>query len=206
MHEFQGNMKIFFKVTYYDQWVEIHESTMPLVHEITNLQILNTEAGQISIRPMEQLMYQFMAMPIPQSQGQYMEAYEFEDIIPQKHLLEAGEPGCSLPYPKVGNIMLVKDLQWQLGCDFQYGVVRHVQTKDASRDSDVSSFDTPEEQDCLVGHVKLSFILPSGRPSCKFMNLLETNYSCSWLKLMKLDSDFTAVKFHNGMPVEWQRM
>jgi hypothetical protein len=129
MHEFQGNMKIFLKATYYDQWVETHESTMPLVHEITGMQILNTEAGQISIRPMEQLMYQFMAMPIPQSQGQYMVAYDFEDIVPQKHLLEAGEPGCSSPYPKVGDIMLVKGPQWQLGCDFQYGVVRHVQTK-----------------------------------------------------------------------------
>jgi hypothetical protein len=132
MHEFQGNMKIFFKATYYDQWVETHESTMPLVHEITGMQILNTEAGQISIRPMEQLMYQFMAMPIPQSQGQYMVAYEFEDIVPQKHLLEAGEPGCSPRYPKVRDIMLVKGPQWQLVCDFQYGVVRHVQTKDAS--------------------------------------------------------------------------
>jgi hypothetical protein len=105
---------------------------MPLVHEITGMQILNTEAGHIFIRPVEQFMYQFMAMHVPQLQGRYMVAYEFEDIVPQKHFLEAKDPGCCPPYLEVGNIMFVKGLQWQLGCDFQYGDVRHVQTKDES--------------------------------------------------------------------------
>jgi len=61
-----------------------------------------------------------------------MVAYQFENIVSQKHLLKAGEPRCCSPYLKVGDIMLVKGPQWQLGCDFQYGVVCHVQTKDES--------------------------------------------------------------------------
>jgi hypothetical protein len=47
-------------------------------------------------------MYQFITMPIPQSQGRYMVAYEFEDIMWKEHLLEAGQSMCYPPYLEIG--------------------------------------------------------------------------------------------------------
>ena len=206
IHEFQGILKSFFKAAYYDQRVESHESTMPMIDAITDMPILSSQAGQICVRPVEQLMYQFMAIPVPESRGLYMVAYELEDPVPRKHLLEAGEPGCCPPYPEVADIMLVKGPSWQLGCCFQYAVVRHVHAKDTSQGIDEYGTHPPKEQDHLVGRVDLSFLLPSGPRSRRFTSKFETEYTCSWHKLVSLLSDFRTVKCHNGRPVEWIKL
>jgi len=106
LHELCGKMEVFFLASYFEQRVEDQSSMKPLVHCISGMQILNAHPRETELRPVSQLLYKFMQMPIPKQR--YMVAYELEDVAPRFHLLQAGQPGCTPPYPEIHDIMLVK--------------------------------------------------------------------------------------------------
>lgn len=65
---------------------------MPVVHELSGMCILNLKPFEPSIRPVGQLMYYFMSLPLnPVSDGRrFVLAYELEDPEPRWHLLVSG--------------------------------------------------------------------------------------------------------------------
>lgn len=62
------------------------DSTMPLIHHIIGMQILNAQPMKTIISSVQQLIYKFMTFPTPQSK--YMMVYELEDEAPGTYFLE----------------------------------------------------------------------------------------------------------------------
>lgn len=89
--------------------MESENSTVPLTHDVTNMQILNLRPSEVCVRPVHQLMYQFMELPMHHTSDgrRFLHAYELEDVRPRKHLLSSRELGCCPPYPVVGDVMMM---------------------------------------------------------------------------------------------------
>lgn len=202
IHELHGKMQVFFEASYFEQRIHDHASTRPLVHHITGMQILSVQPRETSLRPVQQLMYKFMQLPIPQ--GQYVVAYELEDIAPRTHLLEAGQPGCIPPFPEINDIMLVKKDGWKDGDPFSYAVVLGVHSSEDLNDESIVSRGTPVEVDQLVGTVELCLLYRIGPRSRRFAAMTGGEYACSWHKLVKQVLAFKVTKFLHGKPIEWK--
>ena len=205
IHEFEGIQEVFFTAKYFEQRVESENSTVPLLHDVTNMQIMNLRPSEVCVRPVHQLMYQFIPMPMhPTSDGRrFVHAYELEDVRPREHLLRTGEPGCCPPYPVVGDVMM---MHAEGGEPFLYAVVRRVNAK-AVMDVQVEvNVGTVEERDDLVGTVDVCYLRRHGPRSSKYVADVDETERCSWHKLVKLTMNFRPTRFLGSTPIEWLDM
>lgn len=110
VHECEGILEVFFVARYFEQCVPRENSHMPVVYELSNICILNFKPIELSIRPVGQLMYYFMSLPLnPLSNGQrFVLAYELEDSEPRRHLLGPGQSGHWPLFPMAGDVMVVR--------------------------------------------------------------------------------------------------
>ena len=93
--------------------------------------------------------------------------YELEDIAPRDHLIAIGKSGCVPPYPKVGDVVLARGLEWQRDRPlFSTAVVRSVTTQKYLLDEPMEELERRkdiaagplEEQDYFVGNVGLEWL------------------------------------------------
>ena len=94
-------------------------------------------------------------------------AYELEDIAPRDHFLAIGKPCCIPHYPKVGDVVLARGLEWQRDrLVFSIAVVRSVTTQKYLLDEPMEELERRKyiaasplkEQDYFVGNVGLEWL------------------------------------------------
>jgi hypothetical protein len=76
-------------------------------------------------------MHSFISLPLVGQNNEFIVAYELEDILSQCHLFEQGMLGCCSPYPKVGNVVMVKINNHMNPHSFSLLVVRNILNQDS---------------------------------------------------------------------------
>jgi hypothetical protein len=71
-------------------------------------------------------MHSFISLPLVGQKIEFIVAYELEDILLQGHLFEQAVLGHRPPYPKVGNVVMVKINNHMNPHSFSLVVVRNV--------------------------------------------------------------------------------
>ena len=202
VHECQGILEVFFVGKYFEQRLPRENSRMPLVHEMSGMCILNLKPNELSIRPVGQLMYSFMPLPLnPLDDGRrFLLVYELEDSIARRHLLVPGEPGHCPPFPVAGDVMIARAGHGGL---HNLVAIRHVVAKHSGESSMDNNLTILEENENLVGKVDVSHL--TQRPgSFKFEASLHANATLSWHLLIQRKSNMRPTKVCGGVPVEWQ--
>ncbi|KAG0594924.1 hypothetical protein M758_UG122800 [Ceratodon purpureus] len=200
IQEFEGVQEVFFTAKYFEQRLESENSIVPLTHGVTNMQILNFRPSEVCVRPVHQLMYEFIALPMPHTSDgrRFVHAYEFEDVRPRKHLLRIGEPGCCPPYPVVGDVMMM----YAQGAEpFLHAVVRRVNPKVRMEEQVEINAVAVEERDDLVGTVDICYLRRHGPRSSRFTADVDRTERCSWHKLAKLMMNFRPTRFLGNTPI-----
>lgn len=107
-HEFGGIKEVFFVGKYYKQRVARKNSLMPLIYEVISMHIMNFRLVELYVRPIRQLLYDFMWLPLgPLSDSRrFTVTYEFKDTNPESTWCLRNIQ-C-LPFPIAGDMMLVR--------------------------------------------------------------------------------------------------
>ena len=178
VHECKGILEVFFLARYFDQKLPRENSRMPLLHESSNMCILNFKPIELSIRRVRQLMYSFMPVPLnPLGDGQrFLVAYELKDSKPRRHLLVPGQPGHCPPFLVAGDVMVVRAGH---GGVQNIVAIRHVLAKNSQELPMENNNNILEENDNLVGKVDVSH-LTQRLGSLKFEASLQANATLSW--------------------------
>lgn len=149
-HECEGILEVFFLARYFDQRLPRENSRMPLLHEMSNMCILNLKPIELSTRPVRQLMYSFIPMPLnPLGDGRrLLVAYELEDPHPRGHLLVPGQPGHCPHFPVAGDVMVVRAGH---GGAQNMVAIRHVHAKNSQQPLMDNDCNILQENENLVG-------------------------------------------------------
>lgn len=219
VHEFQGLKQVFFEGEYY---VTIPSSTsvaMALEHDLTWMQVVQKDHLQewcdFNVRLVQQIMFKFIPLPVCGQNVPVFVAYEREDIAPREHLLAIGKPSCVPPYPKVGDVVLARGLEWQRDRHvFSTAVVRSVTTQKYLLDEPMEELERRkniaagplEEQNYFVGNVGLEWLQTcdqsTGSHSQKYIcsgNVCTRSWHC----LVKMLLNFRVTRTCFGEPIEW---
>lgn len=161
IHEFEGMQDVFFRGAYYEQRVTNESSTIPLVHELSGMQILNSKSVETCVRPVSQLLYGFMPLPLDADNGgrRFLVAYELEDPVPRKHLINVGEPGFCPPFPVVGDVIVVRG---ERGNALNMVAIRKVHDKNSRHAPVEENLGRLQEEEHLVSAVDVSYLRRRG--------------------------------------------
>ena len=194
---------VFFKGAYYEQRVTNERSTIPLVHDLSGMQILNSKAGEMCVRPVSQLLYGFMPLPLDADSGggRFILAYELEDPAPRKHLVNVGEPCFCPPFPVVGDVIVVRG---EHANALNMVAIRKVHDKNTGHAPVEDNVGRLQEEEHLVGVVDVSYLRRRGPRSCKFEAPSQPTTALSWHSLLQIKSEMRAIRFFEGVLVEWE--
>jgi hypothetical protein len=175
---------------------------MPLLHEMTNMCILNLKPNELSTKPVRQLMYSFMPMPLnPLGDGRrFLVAYELEDPKPRRHLIIPGQPGHCPPFLVAGDVMVVRAGH---GGAHNMVAIRHVIAKNLEQPPIDNNFNILQENENLVGKGDVSH-LRQRVGSLKFEASLPANATLFWHFLIQRRIDMRPTKVCGDIHVEWQ--
>jgi hypothetical protein len=101
--------RFFFLARYLDQRPPRENSCISFLHKMIIMSILNLKPIELSTRPVKQLMYLFMPLPLNQlgDRRRFLVAYELEDPKPRRHLLVPGQPSHCPPFFVAGDVMVL---------------------------------------------------------------------------------------------------
>ena len=178
-------------------------SHIPLMHELTGMCILNCRPVELSIRPVGQLLYCFMPLPLTSRSDvrRFLVVYEPQDPKPRRHLLVAGQSGHCLPFPVAGDV-----IEAHGGYDGLHDMVgiRNVEDK-KPRHAQLENYPANLQKDeDLVDKVDMSHLRQ--RPGSRnFEVFLHLHATLCWHSLIQIMTDMKATIFYEGVPVEWHQ-
>lgn len=166
-------MDRFFVARYFEQRVSRENSHMPVVHELSGICIINFKLVEFNIRPVGQLMYYFIPLPLnPLSDGrQFVLAYELEDPEPGRHLVLPGQPDHYPLFLVAGDVMMVHAGH---GDPHNIVAIRNVQAKNSQQPPIDNNSTIFQENENLVGKVDVNHLTQQPR-NFKFEASLHVN-------------------------------
>lgn len=220
VHEFQGCKQSLFKAEYYVTIPSPSFVSLALEDELTGMRLVKKVGLQQwsdhDVRPVEQILFKFIPIPVYEQHEAIYVAYELEDISPRDHLFSVGKPGCIPPFPGKWDVVLPRAENWTKSKQaFAIAVVKNVTLQKYLEDDPVSErskrkeiAESPlDEQDYFVGDVDLEWLEALGRPTAGHPRMFKR--SCvvvrrSWHNVVKLLSNFQISNTNSvGEPYCW---
>jgi hypothetical protein len=213
IHEFYGDRRVFFQGKYYNTATSASSSSVALQHSCTGMVVLQPHPQQWpgnDIKPVHLLMHKFISMPLVGQNNGILLAYELEDLSPHDQLFQLGMFGCCPPYPEVGDVVIVRNINDK---SFSMAVVRSVSTLTFTIDFQVEEESKRKaiavrpfmQQDYFVGTVCLGMLEVYGQVRGTFKRYRASGITStrSWHSIERILDDAQVTHHHNGEPIEW---